>query len=131
MQSGIGIGAVTPPADYVATLADTTGGQENFGADGIPGSFGTPHQLEREPVVPILYDIAQQDRRRVRVVQDHIDVAIVEQVAEGPLLAPGSRRQGRCQLRAGPPATWLRQGCEKAGEVSAQVVPQSRRSTDG
>src|SRR6266849_9185867 len=83
MQSLIGTRCIASATEHVATLADSSSGDENLGADGVARALGTAHQLERHPVVRVFHDIAQQSRRRIYVVQNHIDVAVVEQITEG------------------------------------------------
>src|SRR6266566_681563 len=58
------------------------------------------YQLQGDPVVGVVDDVAKKGRGRIHVVEDHIDVAVVEDVAEGSAArandggqtAAGSRR---------------------------------------
>src|SRR5260370_3575052 len=82
VQARIRAGGVAAPAEDVSTLADSSDGQEHFGADGIVGALGTADEFQGQPVVGVLDHVPKQGRRRVHIVEDNIDVAVVEEIAE-------------------------------------------------
>ena len=91
MDALVGAGTVAAAAENIGTLADSSDGQEHFGADGIAGALGTPDQFQGEPVVGILDHVPKQGRRRVHIIEDNVDVAVVEEIAES---SAASRNDG-------------------------------------
>src|SRR5712664_4733048 len=85
MNALIRTGPITPSADDVSPLAHTAAAKKDFRANGIPRTFWSSHQLERDPMVAVFHHIPKQRRSGIHVVQDDVCVAIVEQVPErGP-----------------------------------------------
>src|SRR5438067_13235720 len=82
MDALVGAGTVAATAENIRTLADSSDGQEHFGADSIAGALGTADQFQGEPVVGVLDHVPKQGRRRVHIIEDNVDVAVVEQIAE-------------------------------------------------
>src|SRR5438034_9993888 len=82
MDALVGAGTVAATAENIRTLADSSDGQEHFGGDGIAGALGTPDQFQGEPVVGVLDHVPKQGRRRVHIVEDNVDVAVVKEIAK-------------------------------------------------
>src|SRR5438876_253321 len=107
MNSLIGAGSVTRSADDVNPLAHSAPAKENFCANGVPRTLWSPHQFERDPVVVVLYHIAKQRRSAIHVVQDHVHVAIVEEIPErgascGGHIGQAAPSRGRNLLKLDP-----------------------------
>ena len=60
----------------------TAGCQIDRGTNCIARAFRTADQLQTDPVVVVVIDVAEQHRRVVHAVDDHIDLAVVEEIAE-------------------------------------------------
>ncbi len=99
MNAGVGIGGVAGAAVDVGALADSAGGQEYFCADGVAGTFGAADELQGDPVVVVLYDVAQEGGWRVHVINDDVNVAVVEEIAEGG--AAGGNHGGKAAAGGG------------------------------
>src|SRR5258708_4117340 len=82
MQTLIGTGGVTSAAEHVRALANSPGGNKRFRPDSISRAFRATNQFQRYPMVGILHYISEQSRRRIYVVDHHVDVTIVEQIPE-------------------------------------------------
>src|SRR5260370_13921274 len=78
MDRGIRTGGVAAAAEEVGALADSSGGEEHLCADGIARTLRAADQLQREPVIAVLDDIAKKRGGRVDVVKDDVHEAVVE-----------------------------------------------------
>ena len=65
------------------------------------GFFGAAHQPHLHPVMMIRIHIAQQHRRPIYRIDDHIDLAVVEQIAKRRAASRNHNRQPRCPSPAG------------------------------
>ncbi len=63
--------------------AQSVGLEVDGGASGVFGTLAVADQLHLDPVVLVGIHVAQQDRRTVDGIDDDVDFAVVEQVAEG------------------------------------------------
>src|SRR5579859_4366532 len=82
MDALVRAGTVASAAEHMGALADSSGRQEHFCADGIAGALGTADEFQGQPVVGVLDHVPKQGRRRVHIVEDNVDVAVVEEIAE-------------------------------------------------
>src|SRR6266576_2735130 len=82
MQPGIRAGTVASPTHQVRALPNSTGRKEYLRANRVARAFSSPLQLQRNPMVPILHDIAQHRGWGVHVVQDDVHVAVIEKITE-------------------------------------------------
>src|SRR5262249_3878885 len=83
VDTWIGGGGVAAAAEDVGTLAYAGRGEEDFGANGVAGAFRAADEFQREPVITVADDIAEECGGRIDVVEDDVNVAVVEDVAEG------------------------------------------------
>ncbi len=82
MQPRIRTRPVASPADHVGALPNASGSHKNLRADGIPRTFWSANQFKCDPMVPVRYNVSEERRRRVHVVQDNVNVAVVEEIAK-------------------------------------------------
>src|SRR5262249_26864269 len=82
MHPWIGRRSVTTSAEDIRALPNSIARQKNLRADRISGTFGPAHQLQFDPVIFVLRDVAQERRSRIDVVQHNIDFPVVEEVPE-------------------------------------------------
>src|SRR6266436_3763565 len=82
VQTLIGTRSIASAAEDVPALSCASCRDKYFGSNRITGALGASQQLYRDPVVRILDRVTQQCGRRIDVVQDHVDMTVVEQVAE-------------------------------------------------
>src|SRR5947208_2962280 len=82
MNTLIGARSITASTDHVRTLTNSFGGKEDCGARGVPRTFRSTYELEGDPMVFVFGDITQQGGDGIHIIQDHVDVTVVEQVAE-------------------------------------------------
>src|SRR6185437_7080410 len=73
---------IAASAEHVAALANAIGVQVDGRADSIARALGSADQLQLNPVVTIRIHVAQQYRHAVHIVEDNVDFAVIEQVAE-------------------------------------------------
>jgi len=78
MDTRVGGGGVTAAAENVGALPNPARGEEYFCADNVALTLRAADQFQREPVIFALDDVAKKRGRRVDVVEDNVDVAIVE-----------------------------------------------------
>src|SRR5262249_10030040 len=83
VQALVGAGGVAASAEDVEALAHASGGEVGGRSDGVARALGTAHQPERDPVVRVLGLVAQEHGWAFQVVDDHVDLAAIEEVAEG------------------------------------------------
>src|SRR5579875_2743873 len=74
---------VASTAQHVTTLAHTTGSEIYGGAHCIARTFGAACQPELNPMVAVVAHVAQQHRMVIDHIDHHIDLSVVEEVAEG------------------------------------------------
>src|SRR5579859_3140702 len=82
MDALVRAGTVASAAEHIGALADSSGRQEHFCADGIAGALGTADEFQGQPVVGVLDHVPKQGRRGIHIVEDNVDVAVVEEIAE-------------------------------------------------
>src|SRR6266571_2917937 len=82
MQTLIGSGGVTSPAEHVPALANFPRGNKRFRSNSITGALLPTDQFQRYPMVGILHYVSEKSWRRIYVVDHHVDVTIVEQIPE-------------------------------------------------
>src|ERR1700692_1471521 len=92
MKSRIIRGRVTASADYVSTLANAPGHKVNGCSNRIARTPGASHKLELNPVILVGIHISQQDRGVIQLIDDDINLAVVEKIAE--------RRTSLCQQKS-------------------------------
>src|SRR5256885_5242967 len=68
MKTQIRARGITSSAENVAALVCTARGEEDLCTDGIPRTLCSTNQFESDPVVAILYDIAEQRGRRIHII---------------------------------------------------------------
>src|SRR2546426_1541104 len=107
MKTQIRARGVTSSAENVTALACTTRGEEDLRTDGIPRTLCSANQFESDPVVAVLYDIPEERWRRIHIIQDNIDAAIVEKVPKsrapcGYYVGQAASRGRRNFLKLGP-----------------------------
>src|ERR1035438_8927770 len=82
MNAHIVRGQITAAAEHIAVLPDPACGEVYSGSDRVPWATRAAHQLQFHPMVLIWIHIAQQYRSAVEIVNHHIDLTIVEQIAK-------------------------------------------------
>src|SRR5256712_8247739 len=107
MKTRIRARGVTSSAENVTALPCTTRGQEDLRTDGIPRTLCSANQFESDPVVAVLYDIPEERGRRIHIIQDNVDAAIVEKVPKsrapcGYYVGQAASRGRRNFLKLGP-----------------------------
>src|SRR2546427_8039849 len=100
MRAWIGVRTVTSATENIGTLAYTSRGQEDFGANCVPWALRPADQLQRQPVISVFHDIAQQSGRGVEFVNHYIDVAVVKQVPESSSSRWNHSRQPAARSRS-------------------------------
>jgi len=78
MDTRVGSGGVTAATENIGALSNAARGEEDFCADSVALTLRAADQFQREPVIFALDDVAKKRGRRVDVVEDNVDVAIVE-----------------------------------------------------
>src|SRR5262245_62710323 len=108
MQAEIVLRVVARSAAHLVHLSVPSGGHLHAGADPRPVRFGA-HTLDEDRVVPVAAVVPEQRRRAIEVVDEHVDVAVVVEVAEGT-----------------PPAEILRSYCGTGfrGHIAEPSVPE-------
>src|SRR6266849_5660225 len=82
VQALIGTRCIASPAEHVRALPHASGRDKYLSSDRVAGALGASHQLQRDPVIRILDDVPQQSGRRIDVIENDVDVAVIEQVTE-------------------------------------------------
>src|ERR1035437_5841418 len=80
VQPRVACGGITAAGDNIAALAHFVGGKINGRADSVPRTLRSADQLELDPMVLVGRDVAQQRRNAIQNIDDHIDLAVVEEV---------------------------------------------------
>src|SRR4051812_8064496 len=96
VQPEIVLRVVARSAGHLVQLRAPSSGHLHPGADPGPVRFG-PHALDEDRVVPGAPIIPEERRRAVQIVDEHVDIAVVVEVAEGTSPAEilrGNRRTG-------------------------------------
>src|ERR1700746_932602 len=83
MQTAVARRYITSTCKHVLTLAHAVGGQKHGGAGGITRAFGSSDELNLDPMMMIGVHIAKQHGRTVYRIDHYIDLAVIEQIAEG------------------------------------------------
>ena len=96
MDPGIVRRCEAAAAEDVSALRLVGGCQIDRSADSIARAFWSSQQSQLYPVMAVVIDVAQQGRRRIEVIQDNIDLAVVKQIAKSG--AP--RGNNDCKARA-------------------------------
>src|SRR6202158_5195324 len=78
----VGTRSVTSTTHYVGTLPDSARCKEDLRADGVPRALWAANQFQRQPMITVLDDIAQQRGRRINIIDNHVDVPIIEEIPE-------------------------------------------------
>ena len=58
--------------------ANAARGEEDLCADSVARTLRGADQFQRKPVIFVLGDVAKKSGRRVDVIEDNVDVAVVE-----------------------------------------------------
>src|SRR5216684_8818376 len=119
MQTLIGTGGVATSAEHVTALANSTRGNKRFRSDGIARALWATNQSQHYPVVGVLDHVSQEGRRRIHIVDHHIDVAIIEQVSK----RGSARRHYGCQPAAGCGRNFLKFRSIKIPEKQRTLRP--------
>src|SRR5579872_5196013 len=71
---------ITPPAENIASLTHAVCGDVDGCTNRVAGAFGAADELHLDPMMMVGIHVAQQHRTAVRTVDDHVDLAVVEEV---------------------------------------------------
>src|SRR5882762_5766827 len=82
VHAWVGARTVTSTTHYVCPLPDSARCKEDLRADGVPWALWATNQFQRQPMITVLDDIAQQRRRRINIIDSHIDVPTIEEIPE-------------------------------------------------
>src|SRR5882762_4565955 len=82
VHAWVGARTVTSTTHYVCPLPDSARCKEDLRADGVPWALWATTQFQRQPMITVLDDIAQQRRRRINIIDSHIDVPTIEEIPE-------------------------------------------------
>ena len=82
VNAGVIVGDKAAAAEHVSPLLDASGGEVHRGADRISGTFWSPGQAQFHPMMVIGVHVAQECGHGVEVVDDGVDAAVVEEIAE-------------------------------------------------
>ena len=75
-------GEIAASAEDIASLASGAAGQIHGRSYGVARAAGTSYKLKLYPVIPVRIDVAQEGGGTVDVVDDDINFAVIEKVAE-------------------------------------------------
>src|SRR5882757_3027609 len=96
MNAGIIRGCEAAAAENVPALGLIGGCQIHCSADGITRALWSSQQFQLYPVMAVVIDVAQQGGRRIDVIQDNIDLAVVKQITK----SGAARGNNGCKPRA-------------------------------
>src|SRR6266850_2643896 len=82
MQARVRTRRVTSATEDIAALAEPACRDKHLGSNGIARTLCAAHKLECDPVVRILHDVSKQRGRAINIIQHHVDVTVVEEIAK-------------------------------------------------
>jgi hypothetical protein len=75
-------GCITAAGEDVPALALSVGGQINGRSYSVARALGTPYELQLYPVMSVCRYVAEQGRVTIEDVDDHVKLAVVEEIAD-------------------------------------------------
>src|SRR5882762_1997352 len=82
VHAWVGTRTVTSTTHYVCPLPDSASAKEDLRADGVPRALWAANQFQRQPMIAVLGDIAQQRGRRINIIDNHVNVPTIENISE-------------------------------------------------
>src|ERR1700676_4938073 len=95
MNSHIVGGEVTSAAHYVPTLTNPVRRKIYSGPHSVTRALGASYQPQLNPSMVIRVHVAKQYRHAVHIVDNHVDLTVVEDVAKCGSTAHGDRGKPR------------------------------------
>ena len=73
---------IAAAGENILSLTHPVGRKVRCGAGGVARAFRPTHELDFDPMMMVRIHVAQQNGRTIDGIDDHVDLAIVEEVAE-------------------------------------------------